>query len=144
MPFPFKKTILIFSTFLSQVMLAGGNQILVLCFGEDGHLAIETSHSDHPYAPYNKHGHPEYIDFTAGTQDSDYSPVTGCLDFPIYNDEDQKVPSGVGFKPPPLQKVLAVMPPIERTLGPQRNRVSARSKYEAEFLRILETVILLI
>lgn len=144
MPLSFKRTIIIFSTLLSQIMLAGGDEVLVLCFGEDGHLAIESAHSDCPYGPYNKHGHPENIDVTAETQDSDVSAKTGCFDLPISRDEVQQLFSGFEFTPPPQQCVLSEIRPIESRQEHRTDRVSARLINKAKVYRVLKTVILLL
>ena len=144
MPFWFKKTILFLSAFVSQVMLVGGDGVLVLCLGEDGHVAVETGHFNCPYGPLNKHGHPENIDIAANPQSSDVSQKTRCLDLPISIDEEQRGFSSSDFTFAPLHCALSEVRPIESPGAIQPNHGTTLHAREAELLRILQTVILLI
>lgn len=129
---------------LSQMALGSGNGFLVLCFGDDGHLAVEGSKLTCPYGLLDKHEHSNGSDYLSDRGDSSNTLETDCIDIPVSIDEDQRAFSIVDFKPPSLAEIEILEPLFS---PPTIKQTAFRSKgvlTATDHLKARGTVVLLI
>ena len=94
------KSILVLLLMAGLLASFGRHGTFVLCFGEDGHVAVEAASAEHCCEPVSAVPLPPSSGVPAkpGIHESDY-PCGSCLDIPL------PISTGVVYLPPPESRI---------------------------------------